>query len=221
MELFIDTADAQAVAELSEVLTIAGATTNPTIITRSGKTPAQVLDEMSAVLAPDQKLFMQVIASDAQGMLEEARHICGLREQNMCVKIPVTPEGLKAIKLAKAEGLCVLATAIYTADQAFLAAMNGADYLAPYVNRMENYGDGVGQVLDLLQMLDAAGLGSKVIAASFKNVYQVHQLIAAGIQAVTVAPDVVWNMVGHPSTQIAVDEFNDAWEAAFGRRSFA
>lgn len=220
MELFLDTADSRAAAELNDILTIAGVTTNPTIITRSGKTPRQVAEEMDALLAPSQKLFMQVLASDAEGMVAEARTISALRP-NMFVKIPVTTEGLRAIKLAKAEGINVLATAIYTADQAFLAAMNGADYLAPYVNRMEYYGDGIGQVFDLLQMLDAAGLESKVIAASFKNVYQVHQLIAAGIQAVTVAPDVVWNMVKHPATQIAVDEFVDAWEASFGRRSFA
>ena len=206
MELYLDTADARVVAELSQVLTVAGATTNPTIITRSGKTPEQVATEMAEVLSPDQKLFMQVIAEDAPGMLAE--------------KIPVTVEGMKAIKAAKADGLCVLATAIYSADQAFLAAMNGADYLAPYVNRMENLGDGVGQVLDLLQMLAGSGLDAKVIAASFKNVYQVHQLIAAGIQAVTLPPDIAWAMVKHPSTQIAVGEFNDAWEAAFGRRSF-
>lgn len=221
MELFLDTADATVVAELSEVLTIAGVTTNPTIITRSGKTPEQVAEEMCAVLSPDQKFFMQVIAEDADGMVAEARTISAIREKNMFVKIPVTPEGLKAVKRAKAEGLCVLATAIYTADQAFLAAMNGADYLAPYVNRMDNYGDGVEQVLDLIQMLAGSGLESKIVAASFKNVYQVHQLITAGIDAVTVAPDVVWNMVKHPSTQIAVDEFNNAWEAAFGRRTFA
>lgn len=221
MELFLDTADANAVAELSEVLTVAGVTTNPTIITRSGKTPEQVAAEMVAVLAPDQKLFMQVIAEDAEGMIAEARRICSLRDKNMCVKIPVTPEGMKAIKAAKAEGMCVLATAIYTADQAFLAAMNGADYLAPYVNRMENLGDGVGQVLDLIQMLAGSGLPTGIIAASFKNTYQVHQLITAGIQAVTVSPDVVWNMVIHPSTQLAVDEFVDAWETSFGRRSFA
>ena len=221
MELFLDTADSHAVAELSEMLNVAGVTTNPAIITRSGKTPEQVAADMTAVLDPKQKLFMQVIAADAQGMLAEARAICSLRESNMGVKIPVTPEGLKAIKLAKAEGLCVLATAIYTADQAFLAAMNGADYLAPYVNRMENLGDGIGQVLDLIQMLAGTGLDAKIIAASFKNVYQVHQLITAGIQAVTLPPDIVWSMVKHPSTRIAVDEFVDAWEASYGRRTFA
>lgn len=216
MELFLDTADAQAVKELSETLTIAGVTTNPTIITRSGKTLERVIDEMCKTLAPSQKSFFQVIATDFDGILEETRRICALRE-NAYAKIPVTPAGLRAIKAAKAEGLNVLATAIYSADQAFLAAMNGADYLAPYVNRMCNYGDGVGQVADLVAMLAANGLASKICAASFKNTEQVHEVICAGAQSVTVAPDIVWTMVKHPGTGIAVDEFSAAWEDSFGR----
>lgn len=218
MELFLDTADAQAVKELSETLTIAGVTTNPTIITRSGKTLERVIDEMCKTLAPSQKSFFQVIATDFDGILEETRRICALRE-NAYAKIPVTPVGLKAIKAAKAEGLDVLATAIYSADQAFLAAMNGADYLAPYVNRMCNYGDGVGQVADLVNMLATNGLPSKICAASFKNTEQVHDVICVGAQSVTVAPDIVWTMVKHPGTGIAVDEFNAAWENSFGRRT--
>ena len=216
MELFLDTADAQAVKELSETLTIAGVTTNPTIITRSGKTLERVIDEMCKTLAPNQKSFFQVIATDFDGILEETRRICALRE-NAYAKIPVTPAGLKAIKAAKAEGLNVLATAIYSADQAFLAAMNGADYLAPYVNRMCNYGDGVGQVADLVNMLAINGLPSKICAASFKNTEQVHDVICVGAQSVTVAPDIVWTMVKHPGTGIAVDEFSAAWEDSFGR----
>ena len=218
MELFLDTADAQAVKELSETLTIAGVTTNPTIITRSGKTLERVIDEMCKTLAPNQKSFFQVIATDFDGILEETRRICALRE-NAYAKIPVTPAGLKAIKAAKAEGLNVLATAIYSADQAFLAAMNGADYLAPYVNRMCNYGDGVGQVADLVNMLATNGLPSKICAASFKNTEQVHDMICVGAQSVTVAPDIVWTMVKHPGTGIAVEEFSAAWENSFGRRT--
>lgn len=218
MELFLDTADAQAVKELSETLTIAGVTTNPTIITRSGKTLERVIDEMCKTLAPNQKSFFQVIATDFDGILEETRRICALRE-NAYAKIPVTPVGLKAIKAAKAEGLNVLATAIYSADQAFLAAMNGADYLAPYVNRMCNYGDGVGQVADLVNMLATNGLPSKICAASFKNTEQVHDMICVGAQSVTVAPGIVWTMVKHPGTGIAVEEFSAAWENSFGRRT--
>ena len=218
MEFVLDTADLEAVKQLDELLTIEGVTTNPSIITKSGKTPEQVIKEFVEYLRPEQKFFVQVVSTDYEQMLEEARYICSLRPKNTYVKIPVTHNGYKAIKQLKSEGLGVLATAIYSADEAFLAAMNGADYLAPYVNRMCNYGDGIGQVLDLLQMLETQGFeNTKVIAASFKNVEQVHALIAAGIQSVTVPPEVVFTMIDHPGTKIAVDEFSTAWHEAYGR----
>ena len=218
MEFILDTADLEAVKQLDELLTIEGVTTNPSIITKSGKIPEQVIKEFVEYLRPEQKFFVQVVSTDYEQMLEEARYICSLRPKNTYVKIPVTHNGYKAIKQLKSEGLGVLATAIYSADEAFLAAMNGADYLAPYVNRMCNYGDGIGQVLDLLQMLETQGFeNTKVIAASFKNVEQVHALIAAGIQSVTVPPEVVFTMIDHPGTKIAVDEFSVAWREAYGR----
>lgn len=220
MEFILDTADLEAVKQLDELLTIEGVTTNPSIITKSGKTPEQVIKEFVEYLRPEQKFFVQVVSTDYEQMLEEARYICSLRPKNTYVKIPVTHNGYKAIKQLKSEGLGVLATAIYSADEAFLAAMNGADYLAPYVNRMCNYGDGIGQVLDLLQMLETQGFeNTKVIAASFKNVEQVHALIAAGIQSVTVPPEVVFTMIDHPGTKIVVDEFSVAWREAYGRNT--
>lgn len=217
MEFVLDTASIEDIKELDDLLTVAGVTTNPTIITKSGKQPEDVIAEIIDYLKPEQSFFVQTLATTTEGILEEARRICALRDKNTYVKIPVSHAGLRAIKAAKAEGLGVLATAIYSADQAFLAAMNGADYLAPYVNRMCNYGDGVGQVIDLIQMIASQGLDAKVIAASFKNVEQVHELIAAGIQAVTVQPDVVRMMIDHPGTMIAVEEFGTAWKGAYGR----
>lgn len=219
MEFVLDTASIEDIKELDGLLTIAGVTTNPTIITKSGKQPEDVIAEIIDYLKPEQSFFVQTLATTTEGILEEARRICALRDKNTYVKIPVSHAGLRAIKAAKAEGLGVLATAIYSADQAFLAAMNGADYLAPYVNRMCNYSDGVGQVIDLIQMIASQGLDAKVIAASFKNVEQVHELIAAGIQAVTVQPDVVRMMIDHPGTMIAVEEFGTAWKDAYGRDS--
>lgn len=219
MEFVLDTADIDAVKELDEVLTVAGVTTNPTIITKSGKQPERVIKELVNYLRPDQSLFIQSLSADVEGILEEARYINGLRPENTYVKIPVTRNGMKAIKAAKAEGLNVLATAIYSADEAFLAALNGADYVAPYVNRMCNYGDGLGQVIDLIRMFEVQGILTKIIAASFKSVEQVHELIAAGIQSVTVQPDIVRAMIDHPGTEIAVSEFTEAWDAAYGRRT--
>ncbi|MEG2801233.1 MAG: transaldolase family protein, partial [Longicatena sp.] len=185
MELILDTADTQAIKELNELLCIQGVTTNPTIITKSGKPFDEVVKEIIAILNENQKLFIQVVSTTCDEMVEEARYICSLRPKNMVVKIPVTNEGYKAIKKCKALGLEVLATAIYTSQQAFLAALSGADYLAPYVNRMDNYGDGVLDVIDLLAMLKNANMQTKVIAASFKNTQQVHSLLVAGIQAIT------------------------------------
>ncbi|MEG0330072.1 MAG: transaldolase family protein [Longicatena sp.] len=215
MELILDTADTQAIKELNELLCIQGVTTNPTIITKSGKPFDEVVKEIIAILNENQKLFIQVVSTTCDEMVEEARYICSLRPKNMVVKIPVTNEGYKAIKKCKALGLEVLATAIYTSQQAFLAALSGADYLAPYVNRMDNYGDGVLDVIDLLAMLKNANMKTKVIAASFKNTQQVHSLLVAGIQAITLPVDVVKNMMNHPGSEIAVSEFSKNWEDAY------
>lgn len=218
MELFLDTADAQAVEKLCGLLEVAGVTTNPTIVTKSGKTFEQVVDGLISVLSPDQKLFCQVVSTDIDGILREADKIVNLRPNNTYVKIPVTHVGMRAIKACKKRGMGVLATAIYAPSQGFLAALNGAEYLAPYVNRMSNLGDGIAEVKSLLSMLWQADLEAKVVAASFKNVWQVTELLAAGIEAVTIPVDVAFNMLDHPSTAIAVDEFSEAWEKAYGKR---
>lgn len=217
MELIVDSADLEAVKKLDDLLTVAGVTTNPTIITRSGKAPEQAISDLVDYLRPDQKLFVQVVARDVDGILAEARAINALREKETYAKIPVTHEGLKAIKLAKAEGLGVLATAINSPEQGFLAALSGADYLAPYCNRMSNFGDGVGRVIDLVDMIRVNGLASKVMSASFHNVEQIHQLILAGIPAVTVPPALIEAMMDHPGTAKAVDDFTRDWENAYGR----
>ena len=187
MEVIIDTADINEIKELDSLLNVDGVTTNPTIITRSGKTPEQALKEIIDYLKPEQKLFVQVVATDYDGIMAEARKINALRPENTYAKIPVSPAGLKACKDAKAEGLNVLSTSVYSSEQGFLAAVNGADYIAPYTNRMSNYGDGVQQVKDLIEMLRVQGLSSKVMAASLHNTNQVHELIKAGIQAITLS----------------------------------
>lgn len=217
MEVIIDTADINEIKELDSLLNVDGVTTNPTIITRSGKTPEEALKEIIDYLKPEQKLFVQVVATDYDGIMAEARKINALRPENTYAKIPVSPAGLKACKDAKAEGLNVLSTSVYSSEQGFLAAVNGADYIAPYTNRMSNYGDGVQQVKDLIEMLRAQGLSSKVMAASLHNTNQVHELIKAGVQAITFPPAVLHAMIDHPGTKIAVDEFSESWEKAYGR----
>ena len=220
MELIIDSSNIEQIKELNELLTITGVTTNPTILTKSGREAMDVVKDLCEVLSEDQLLFIQTVQTSFEGIMEEAKMISSIRNKNMYVKIPVTHEGLRAIKECKKLGIHTLATAIYTADQAFLAAMNGAEYLAPYTNRMCNYGDGVQDVKDLIEMLRVNHMPAKVIAASFKNTYQVHELVKAGIQAVTVPCDVLYQMIDHPGTKIAVGEFSVNWQRAYNRNTF-
>lgn len=220
MELIIDSSNIEQIKELNDLLTITGVTTNPTILTKSGREAMDVVKDLCEVLSKDQLLFIQTVQTSFEGIMEEAKMISSIRNKNMYVKIPVTHEGLRAIKECKKLGIHTLATAIYTADQAFLAAMNGAEYLAPYTNRMCNYGDGVQDVKDLIEMLRVNHMPAKVIAASFKNTYQVHELIKAGIQAVTVPCDVLYQMIDHPGTKIAVGEFSVNWQRAYNRNTF-
>ena len=220
MELIIDSSNIEQIKELNDLLTITGVTTNPTILTKSGREAMDVVKDLCEVLSEDQLLFIQTVQTSFEGIMEEAKMISSIRNKNMYVKIPVKHEGLRAIKECKKLGIHTLATAIYTADQAFLAAMNGAEYLAPYTNRMCNYGDGVQDVKDLIEMLRVNHMPAKVIAASFKNTYQVHELIKAGIQAVTVPCDVLYQMIDHPGTKIAVGEFSVNWQRAYNRNTF-
>ena len=220
MELIIDSSNIEQIKELNDLLTITGVTTNPTILTKSGREAMDVVKDLCEVLSEDQLLFIQTVQTSFEGIMEEAKMISSIRNKNMYVKIPVTHEGLRAIKECKKLGIHTLVTAIYTADQAFLAAMNGAEYLAPYTNRMCNYGDGVQDVKDLIEMLRVNHMPAKVIAASFKNTYQVHELIKAGIQAVTVPCDVLYQMIDHPGTKIAVGEFSVNWQRAYNRNTF-
>lgn len=220
MELIIDSSNIEQIKELNDLLTITGVTTNPTILTKSGREAMDVVKDLCEVLSEDQLLFIQTVQTSFEGIMEEAKMISSIRNKNMYVKIPVTHEGLRAIKECKKLGIHTLATAIYTADQAFLAAMNGTEYLAPYTNRMCNYGDGVQDVKDLIEMLRVNHMPAKVIAASFKNTYQVHELIKAGIQAVTVPCDVLYQMIDHPGTKIAVGEFSVNWQRAYNRNTF-
>lgn len=220
MELIIDSSNIEQIKELNDLLTITGVTTNPTILTKSGREAMDVVKDLCEVLSEDQLLFIQTVQTSFEGIMEEAKMISSIRNKNMYVKIPVTHEGLRAIKECKKLGIHTLATAIYTADQAFLAAMNGAEYLAPYTNRMCNYGDGVQDGKDLIEMLRVNHMPAKVIAASFKNTYQVHELIKAGIQAVTVPCDVLYQMIDHPGTKIAVGEFSVNWQRAYNRNTF-
>ncbi|QAA30997.1 fructose-6-phosphate aldolase [Clostridium manihotivorum] len=216
MQLILDTGNLKEIQELSTILDIDGVTTNPTIVAKEKKNFVDLIKEIGEIIGDETPIHAQVISTSYEDIIEEATFISGLRE-NIYVKIPVTHDGLRAIKELKNKGIKITATAIFTAHQGFLAAKAGADYVAPYVNRLDNISaDGVGTVKDLIQIIDRYGLSTKVLAASFKNTQQVIELMKAGVHSVTVPYDIAKAMMDHPLTDWSVDKFIQDWEAVYG-----
>ena len=219
MELILDTGNIEQIKDMNEYLVLDGITTNPSIVAREKKDFRELISEIDSVVGKDMPIHAQVISTDYEGIMEEARLINGLRE-NMYVKVPVTKEGLKAIKNLSKEGIKTTATAIFTAHQGFLAAKAGASYVAPYVNRIDNIsGNGVEVVSNLINIIDMYGFDTKVVAASFKNAQQVIELMNCGVHSCTVPYDICSKMIEHPLTGWSVDKFIDDWEETFGKGS--
>lgn len=216
MELYLDTGNVEEIKELADLLSIDGVTTNPTIVSREKKQFAKLIKEIIDVIGEDKTVHAQVVSKDCEGMIEEAKFISTLHK-DIYVKIPVTSEGLKAIKELSKIGIKTTATAVFTAHQAVLAAKAGASYIAPYVNRLDNISaQGVDVVKDIIAVIDNYKFNTKVLAASFKNSQQVLDIIKNGVHSITVPTDVLRNMMAHPLTDYSVDKFVSDWESVYG-----
>lgn len=219
MELILDTANLNDIKYLYDYLCIDGVTTNPSIVSKEGKEFEILIKEIDEIIDQDTPIHAQVVSTKFEDMVEEALFISGLRK-NIYVKIPVTKEGLKAIKELKKQGIKITATAIFTAHQGFLAAKAGADYVAPYVNRLDNISaDGISVVSDLVRILDTYNMKTKVLAASFKNCQQVLELMKSGVHSVTVPADICNAMMSHPLTNWSVEKFTEDWYSTFGENT--
>ncbi len=173
MKLIIDEGQIQVIRELYEVFPVAGVTTNPSILAKTGRPPFAVLREIRDLIGQEAQLHVQVVGGDRSVMVKEAERIRRELGDQTYIKVPVTREGLAAIGLLKKEGAMVTGTAVYTRLQAYLAAEAGADYVAPYVNRIDNLGgDGVRAAKDIHDLFRNNGLKTQVLAASFKNSMQ-------------------------------------------------
>lgn len=217
MRLYIDSADVKKIAELNEYFPIAGVTTNPTIIVKENRPFLELLKEIREVIGEEKELFVQALGDTAEEIVEEAKYITGKLPGKVVIKIPATEEGIKAIKLLSAEQIPTLATTIYTAFQALIAAMSGAKYVAPYVNRIDNLtGNGVKVVAEIAGLLAAYQLPTEILAASFKNVQQVHDVCLAGAHTVTVSTDLIEKFLAFPATPADVSVFKEQWQNAYG-----
>lgn len=217
-ELYLDSADLDQISRFGTCLPVRGITTNPSILAKSGIGLTELLPRVTQSLGEKARIHVQVVSGSAEAMVREALN---LRELNydIIVKVPATEIGLTAIKQMKARNIPVLATAIYSVQQGFLAALCGADYLAPYVNRIDAMGaNGIGVVADLQLLLDRHRLGSKLLPASFKNTQQVLEVLKAGVASITLPPDIAAELFAHPAVQPAVNRFSQDWQEIFGER---
>lgn len=217
MKLIIDDANIEKIKKIYEYYPIDGVTTNPTILAKSGREPYKVLKEIREFIGAEAQLHVQVVAKTAEGMIEDANRIVSELGQNTYVKIPAVPEGFKAMKELKGEGVLLTATAIYTPMQALLAAKCGADYAAPYVNRIDNMGyNGIQVAKKIHSIFKINGFQTEVLAASFKNSQQVLELCEFGIGAITASTDVIDGLVKNAAVDAAVDAFTVDFEKLTG-----
>lgn len=218
LELYLDTADVQQVARFNACLPITGVTTNPSILAKAGIGLNRLLPALAEIIGPGARFHVQVVSCTVAEMLEEAKRLSDL-PYDIVVKVPATEIGLAAIKQMKAENIPVLATAVYSSQQGFLAALCGADYLAPYVNRIDALGaDGATVVADLQLLLERHRSSSKILPASFKNVQQAMDVLKLGVAAITLPVDVAAQMFAHPAVQPAAEQFTRDWQETFGNK---
>ena len=169
IEFYLDTVDIEQVNRFNQCIPIKGVTTNPSILAKAGIGVNRALAELSPILGDNARFHVQVVSQTVEDIVKEAEQIDAL-PYDVVVKIPATEVGLAAIKKIKQSHILVLATAIYSSQQGFLAALCGADYLAPYVNRMDTIGaNGIGVVADLQQLVSQQELNCKILPASFKK----------------------------------------------------
>ena len=217
MKLIIDDAHIDQIKKIYKYYPVDGVTTNPTILAANGRKPYDVLKEIREFIGADAELHVQVVAKTADDMVADAHRIQAELGKNTYVKIPSIEEGFRAMKLLKAEGANITATAIYTPMQAFLAAKAGASYAAPYLNRIDNMGyDGVSIAQHIHDIFRNNKLNADVLAASFKNSQQLLELAEYGIGAATASPDVILSLVKNDAITSAVNAFIRDFEKLCG-----
>lgn len=217
MKILIDSANIDEIKRIYEYYPIDGVTCNPTILAKEKENPYKVLKAIRDVIGYDAQLHVQVIASKAEDMIVEGHKIQEVLGKETYIKIPVVPEGLKAIKMLAKEGANITGTAVYNQMQGYLASKAGAKYVAPYVNRIDNLGyDGIAVAKQIHDMIKHANLSSEILAASFKNSYQVLALCTYGIGAATISGDVMDKLIKSSEVDQAVAVFEKDFEALCG-----
>ncbi len=216
MKFFIDTAHVEDIQKANDMGVICGVTTNPSLIAKEGRVFEEVIAEIAAIVDGPISGEVKATTTDAQGMIEEGRAIAAIHP-NMVVKIPMTVEGLKAVKVLHAEGIKTNVTLIFTANQALLAARAGASFVSPFLGRLDDISTrGTDLVREIAEIFDIYGIETEIIAASVRHPMHVTECALAGADIATVPYKVIEQMVNHPLTTAGIEKFKKDYEAVFG-----
>ncbi|HBE07839.1 MAG: fructose-6-phosphate aldolase [Lachnospiraceae bacterium] len=217
MKFFIDTANVDEIREANDMGVIAGVTTNPSLIAKEGRDYATVLKEITDIVDGPISGEVKATTTDAEGMIKEGREIAALHK-NMVVKIPMTAEGLKAIKVLHSEGIKTNCTLIFTANQALLAARAGADYVSPFLGRLDDISTAGFELIQQISeiFMNYPDIHAEIISASVRSPLHVTQCAEAGADIATVPYKVIMQMIHHPLTDEGIVKFQKDYIAVFG-----
>lgn len=216
MRFFIDTANVDDIRKANDMGVICGVTTNPSLIAKEGRDFNDVIKEITTIVDGPISGEVKATTVDAEGMIKEGREIAAIHP-NMVVKIPMTVEGLKAVKVLSAEGIKTNVTLIFTANQALLAAKAGASFVSPFLGRLDDISQtGVDLIRVIAEIFNIYDLDTEIIAASVRNPIHVTDCALAGADIATVPYSVIEQMTKHPLTDQGIVKFQADYKAVFG-----
>ena len=216
MKLFIDTANVEDIRKANDMGVICGVTTNPSLIAKEGRDFGEVIKEITTIVDGPISGEVKATTVDAEGMIKEGREIAKIHP-NMIVKIPMTVEGLKAVKVLAAEGIKTNVTLIFSANQALLAARAGATYVSPFLGRLDDVNQsGISLIEDIVAIFSNYDIQTEIIAASIRTTVHVTDCALAGADIATVPYGIIEQMTKHPMTEQGITKFQKDYIAVFG-----
>ena len=217
MRFFIDTANVEEIKAANDMGIICGVTTNPSLIAKEGRDFNQVIAEIASLVDGPISGEVKATTTDAEGMIQEGRAIAAIHP-NMVVKIPMTVEGLKAVKVLNQEGIKTNVTLVFSAAQALLAARAGATYVSPFLGRLDDISmPGIDLIEEITEIFGMHDISTQIIAASIRNPIHVIDCARAGADIATVPYKVLVQMTKHPLTDQGIEKFKKDYEAVFGK----
>ena len=216
MKFFVDTANVEDIKKANDMGVLCGVTTNPSLIAKEGRNFAEVIKEITDIVDGPISGEVKATTVDAEGMIKEGREIAAIHP-NMVVKIPMTVEGLKAVKVLHAEGIKTNVTLVFTSAQALLAARAGASYVSPFLGRLDDISmPGIDLIYDITEIFQMHNIETEIIAASVRNPIHVIDCAKAGADIATVPYKVLEQMTKHPLTDQGIAKFQADYKAVFG-----